>query len=403
MFNSKRFTTVPTKECRSRLEKALTNDSPIGRRERHRGAVTAIQSALADLNKDYLSTSDIDGYYGSKTYRAVEIFQRDYGLVADGSVGKQTISQLDMLYSSDVIRAPRGMSIHVGVDVLDQDHYGPVDPLTSCVNDARKMLEIAESLEYDAVIFEDENATAANFISFMQSAIHDLFDGDSLFITFSGHGSQIPNTSIDNEIDDRDETLCFYDRMLIDDELYGLLGQLKEGVRVHMVFDSCHSGTVAKAKSIVQLENEKTEYQKDLSAKIAGKEECIITNKLMDKEEDESCKVIAPDSLSKALDGDKPEYVADSKPEKDQSEDIITLFSDLFNAENSAKRKNILIFEGVYERNKEIYDTIQNVVGQREHQQLACSIVSLSACQDSQTTPMIVLLLSKVCSRKLYV
>ena len=49
----------------------------------------------------------------------------------------------------------------------------------------------------------------------MRGAITDSFAGDSVLITFSGHGSQLPNNSDDQETDSLDETLCFYDRMFV--------------------------------------------------------------------------------------------------------------------------------------------------------------------------------------------
>jgi hypothetical protein len=37
-----------------------------------------------------------------------------------------------------------------------------------------------------------------------------------------------------------------FDRQLLDDELYTLWGQFEEGVRIFVLSDSCHSGSVAK-------------------------------------------------------------------------------------------------------------------------------------------------------------
>ena len=51
------------------------------------------------------------------------------------------------------------------------------------------MREIADRLGYDATTLENESATTANFTGFLRQAISDLFAGDSLLITFSGHGS----------------------------------------------------------------------------------------------------------------------------------------------------------------------------------------------------------------------
>ncbi len=184
MLSSSRFTTIPTKRTRRRLEQAQDNRKPISRRERNRPAVMAIQAALADLNRDYLLSAEVDGYFGSRTYAAVEAFQRDYGLVADGQVGRQTMAQLDSLYSGDVMRTPTGLSIHIGVDKVDPGHYGGEYPLNSCVNDARKMHEFAEAIGYDALLLTDEAATTAHFTAFMRNAAENLYDGDSLFISF---------------------------------------------------------------------------------------------------------------------------------------------------------------------------------------------------------------------------
>jgi hypothetical protein len=38
-----------------------------------------------------------------------------------------------------------------------------------------------------------------------------------------------------------------YDRQLVDDELYGLYAGFKSGVRILVLSDSCHSGTVTRA------------------------------------------------------------------------------------------------------------------------------------------------------------
>ena len=63
----------------------------------------------------------------------------------------------------------------------------------------------------------------------------------------SGHGGQVPNTGNDLEPDGFDETWCLYDGELIDDELYAALKQFVKGVRIFVLSDSCHSGTVLRA------------------------------------------------------------------------------------------------------------------------------------------------------------
>jgi metacaspase-1 len=68
-----------------------------------------------------------------------------------------------------------------------------------------------------------------------------------LFLTYSGHGGQIPDVT--GEEDDKlDETWCLYDGEVIDDEIYLELSRFAAGVRVLVLSDSCHSGTVTRAR-----------------------------------------------------------------------------------------------------------------------------------------------------------
>jgi hypothetical protein len=50
-----------------------------------------------------------------------------------------------------------------------------------------------------------------------------------------------------DEEDQLDETWCLYDGQLIDDELYLELSKFAEGVRILVLSDSCHSGTMIRA------------------------------------------------------------------------------------------------------------------------------------------------------------
>jgi hypothetical protein len=73
--------------------------------------------------------------------------------------------------------------------------------------------------------------------------------GDSAVITYSGHGSFVPDTDGD-EPDGTAECLCPYDvgsqGPITDDELFDLYSARPAGVKLLMISDSCHSGTVAR-------------------------------------------------------------------------------------------------------------------------------------------------------------
>ena len=140
------------------------------------------------------------------------------------------------------------ISIHLGLNKVDPAHYGSEARLYGCINDARDMGELATSTGFTpAPPLIDEGATVAKVKAAIRKAAAMLQAGDSLLVTYSGHGSQIPDANIGEELDHHDETWCLYDRMLLDDELAALWAKFKRGVCITVLSDSCHSGTVTRA------------------------------------------------------------------------------------------------------------------------------------------------------------
>ena len=91
-----------------------------------------------------------------------------------------------------------------------------------------------------------KKATRAKTLAAIRAAAKRLKSGDLFFLSYSGHGGQVDDVS--GEEDDKlDETWCLFDGQLIDDELYLELGRFAKGVRVLVLSDSCHSGTVTRA------------------------------------------------------------------------------------------------------------------------------------------------------------
>ncbi|MCX6032175.1 MAG: caspase family protein [Chloroflexi bacterium] len=145
----------------------------------------------------------------------------------------------------------KGLSIHIGLNHVDPHHYQGADgkpwdgALAACENDARDMQTLATSQGFVTQTLLTEQATAQNVIGAITQAAQELQSGDLLFISYSGHGGQVPDLNGDEE-DQMDETWCLYDRQLIDDELYALWGRFAPGVRIFMLSDSCHSGSVTR-------------------------------------------------------------------------------------------------------------------------------------------------------------
>lgn len=138
-----------------------------------------------------------------------------------------------------------GYSLHIGLNQIDPKHYGNNGQLLGCENDARDMQEIADSKGFNSKLLLTPEATAANVIGIIKSAAENLKEGDIFFISYSGHGGQVTDTNND-ETDQKDETWCLYDRQLVDDELFTLWAGFNPGVRIIVLSDSCHSGTVTR-------------------------------------------------------------------------------------------------------------------------------------------------------------
>lgn len=150
--------------------------------------------------------------------------------------------------SRGTARGRKGWSLHVGINRLDPGHYGSDAPLDGCEFDAEDMAAIAEHKGFEVkALLRSEEAKREAVLGFIDEAAGALDEGDIFFFSYAGHGTQIPDLNDDErDSDGQDETFCLFDGMLIDDELFSHLTRFKPGVRVLIVSDSCHSGSVAR-------------------------------------------------------------------------------------------------------------------------------------------------------------
>ncbi len=144
----------------------------------------------------------------------------------------------------------KGYSLHLGLNFVDPKHYGGWDgELAACEFDANDMAAIAKAVGYaETTVLLTKEATSGRLIKEMLRLAQDPGGrATCCFLTYSGHGGQIPDEGSDED-DKMDETWCLYERQLIDDETLRLLGQFKKGVRIVSLSDSCHSGTVLRER-----------------------------------------------------------------------------------------------------------------------------------------------------------
>lgn len=130
------------------------------------------------------------------------------------------------------------------------DYPGTNSDLSGCVNDCNDWAAALATRGFGVTKLLDAQATKAKMVAAMGDLIGAAAKGDTVVITYSGHGTWVPDKSGD-EPDNRDEGLCPWDIMttgqvLLDDEIQPLFAHRAAGVRVLLISDSCHSGSVTR-------------------------------------------------------------------------------------------------------------------------------------------------------------
>eukprot|EP00127_Corallochytrium_limacisporum_P004519 Clim_evm19s166 gene=Clim_evmTU19s166 len=141
----------------------------------------------------------------------------------------------------------------VGINYLNNSRLR----LNGCINDARCLKYLLTSklnFQENQILFMTDDQqnptlqpTRANIMQGIRWLVGDAKPGDSLFFSYSGHGSQVKDLDGD-EADGMDETIVplDYERAghIIDDDLKRYMADaLPAGARLFCVMDCCHSGT----------------------------------------------------------------------------------------------------------------------------------------------------------------
>jgi metacaspase-1 len=129
------------------------------------------------------------------------------------------------------------------------DYPGTNLDLDGCANDARDWRALLERRRYAVDALLDSEATRGRILEALKALIGSADEGESVVFTFAGHGSWLPDNGGD-EPDSRDEVMCPHDvmdgRYLVDDDLYEIFCSKRPGVRLFVIADCCHSGSVVR-------------------------------------------------------------------------------------------------------------------------------------------------------------
>lgn len=128
------------------------------------------------------------------------------------------------------------------------DYPGTDSDLHGCVNDAHDWSVLLSRHGFGCELLLESDASGENVRAALKRLAAEARRGDAVVVTFSGHGSFVPDDNGDED-DAFDECWCPHDVVengpIADDELQRIFSARKSHVRWVVISDSCHSGTVA--------------------------------------------------------------------------------------------------------------------------------------------------------------
>lgn len=150
------------------------------------------------------------------------------------------------------------------------NYRGTSNALGGCINDVLMVKDLLLKTYPTAkleLLTDDtyEKPTRNNILKKLTNLVDEAIAGDILIFHYSGHGSQVKDLHGDEE-DGYDETICPIDFMqprvitykgkkyrvdsqIIDDEINEILVKVPRNVKLLMLSDSCHSGTIGDLKN----------------------------------------------------------------------------------------------------------------------------------------------------------
>lgn len=152
------------------------------------------------------------------------------------------------------------------------NYIGSDSELNGCINDVINVSKFLKGCGYqdtDIKILTDLTEikpTRLNIENAINWLVKDVKSGDTLFFHYSGHGTTVKDTSKD-ESDGRDSVLVPLDYEksgpITDDWLYSnLINVLPEGVKLWVLMDCCHSGTMLDLEFNIQCKSVYTKSKK---------------------------------------------------------------------------------------------------------------------------------------------
>lgn len=192
-------------------------------------------------NKFLINRNSMIRSYIAKYYNDVSVIRNKYNIDVQAILNTPTT-----LYSNK-----RAL-------LIGMNYTGTSYQLAGCLNDINQMeAKLSKTYGFSSIIKMHDTSTIlptkVNILGQLVSMLTTSVSGDVLLFHYSGHGSQLNDVTGD-EIDGRDEVMIPSDyftnnSIITDDEIKVAITQnLKSGVKLIVVLDCCHSGTMFDLK-----------------------------------------------------------------------------------------------------------------------------------------------------------
>lgn len=142
------------------------------------------------------------------------------------------------------------LSLSIGLNYVQ----APWMALSGCCEDARDWNDFLQAHGFFSSLIVDDGvsafrATRAGILKAIMDMLSSAREGDLVVITYAGHGTQVKDSG--GEADGLDECLVPPDAstsgLIKDDTLAEIFSAFKH-LKIRLIFDCCHSGTMADLK-----------------------------------------------------------------------------------------------------------------------------------------------------------
>jgi metacaspase-1 len=160
----------------------------------------------------------------------------------------QNISNVQKITVNTITITGKKCALLIGINYI-----GTQNQLSGCIDDINDInARISSEGFHDINILTDNTQikpTRENILAAFKKLLVNANSGDLLFFAYSGHGSYQQDNNGD-ETTGYDQLICPLDlKMIVDDELKLLIqNNMKKGVTLFAMFDSCFSGSVLDLK-----------------------------------------------------------------------------------------------------------------------------------------------------------